>query len=95
VTYLDEIAQALRAEVPSDVLPVDGDLDQLFRLYALLVRAKGATTTPSDVHDAWSAWMVDSGQAHESITPYEHLDGETKQADEPFLRAIHTVALGR
>jgi hypothetical protein len=92
MSYLDEIAGKVRAEVPTDLLPDEDDLDQLFRLYAVLVRAKGQATTNADVHDAWAAWMLGRGDNHESVKPYEQLDGETKQQDEPFLRAIRTVA---
>lgn len=92
MSYLDEIAEKVRAEVPSDLLPDEDDLDQLFRLYAVLVRAKGQATTSADVHDAWTAWMLGRGDEHESVKPYEQLDGATKQEDEPFLRAIRTVA---
>lgn len=92
MTYLDEIAKAIRAAVPNDLLPKEEDLDQLFRLYAILARAKGEATTSADVHDAWAAWTLGRGDDHESVKPYDQLDGETKQEDEPFLRAIRTVA---
>ncbi len=92
MTYLDDIANAIRAEVPSDLVPDDDDLDQLFRLYAVLARAKGEATTRADVHDAWSAWMLGRGADHESITPFDRLDPETRREDEPFLRAIQKVA---
>jgi hypothetical protein len=92
VTYLDEIAQAVRERLSRNLLPDVDDLDQLFRLYALLARAKGEATTSADVHDAWSAWMLGRGESHESIKPYEQLDGDTKREDEPFLLAIRKVA---
>jgi hypothetical protein len=95
VSYLDEIAEKVRAKVPSDLLPDEDDLDQLFRLYAVLVRAKGQATSSADVHDAWAAWMLGRGDEHESVKPYEQLDGETKQEDEPFLTAIRAVAASK
>lgn len=92
MTYLDDVASAIRAEVPSDVMPEEDDLDQLFRVYALLARTKGQATTVTDVHDAWATWMLGRGEDHESIKPFDHLDRATKREDEPFLRAIHKVA---
>jgi hypothetical protein len=92
VSYLDKTAQAIRDAVPPDLLPDEDDLEQLFRLYAILARAKGQATTVSDVHDAWSAWMLGRGQEHESIRPYEELDSETRREDTPFLNAIRQVA---
>lgn len=93
MNYLDEIAAAIRDQVPVDILPDEDDVDHLFRSYALLTRAKGEATTSSDVHDAWVVWALGRGDDHESIKPYDQLDGATKQEDEPFLRAIRTVAL--
>jgi hypothetical protein len=92
MSYLDKTAQAIRDAVPPDLLPAEDDLDQLFRLYAVLARAKGQATTASDVHDAWSAWMLGRGQEHESMRPYEELDSETRREDAPFLKAIRQVA---
>lgn len=93
MTYLDEIAAAIRDQISVDLLPDEDNLDHLFRLYALLARAKGEATTSADVHDAWVVWALGRGDDHESIKPYDQLDGETKQEDEPFLRAIRAVAL--
>jgi hypothetical protein len=92
VSYLDDTARAIRAAVSPDLLPDERDLDQLFRLYALLARAKGEATTAADVHDAWAAWMIGRRRTHESIRPFEDLDAETRRADEPFLDAIRRVA---
>jgi hypothetical protein len=35
--------------------------DLLFLMYAVLLRAKGAGVTASDVHDVWSAWAESEG----------------------------------
>lgn len=92
MSYLDALAVAVRAAVASEQLPEADDLDDLFRLYAVLARAKGTQTTASDVHDAWAAWMISRGASdHEAIKPYRELDPETQRADEPFVEAIHAV----
>jgi hypothetical protein len=66
--------------------------DDLFRLYALLVRVKGEAVTAEDVHDAWSIWMLGQRADHESMKPYAELDPSTREADDPFLEAIRAVA---
>lgn len=91
MTYLDELAAQIKDEVPADVLPGD-DTGLLFRLYALLVMAKGAAVTPSDVHNAWAVWMQETEPDHRAIRPYEELDAAIQAADGPFVAAIRTVA---
>jgi hypothetical protein len=92
VTYLDEMADAIRLNVPPQALP-QGDVDALFRVYAVLALAKGDRATREDVHNAWVAWMLDRGESHESIRPFQELDERTKEEDSPFVRAIHLAAL--
>jgi hypothetical protein len=91
MTYLDEIAAEIRTRVPSELLPGE-DTDSLFRLYAVLARAKGARVTADDVHDAWSAWMADRNPTHPSLRPFDQLDDVTRAADEPFVAAIRAAA---
>lgn len=91
MTYLDEIAGEIQRRVAPDLLP-EGDTASLFRLYALLVRAKGEAVTAEDVHDAWSAWMAERDPEHRSIRPFSELDPATQAADEPYLRAIRAAA---
>lgn len=92
MSYLDDTAQAIRAEVPADVLPDEDGLDELFRAYALLVRVKGTATTAEDVHDAWALWMQARHGDHHSIKPYDELDPGTRREDAPFVEAIRRVA---
>lgn len=91
MTYLDIIADAIRANVPEDIVP-DGDVDGLFRLYAVLAFAKGPAIRPCDVHNAWAAWMREREPSHPSIRPFDELDAETRLMDEPFARAIRIVS---
>lgn len=91
MTYLDELATEIERQVPSELLP-DEDTAPLFRLYALLVLAKGRAVNAIDVHNAWAAWMQERDPGHRSIKPFEELDAETQAADEPFVRAIREVA---
>ena len=64
MTYLEEIAAAIEARVPPDVMPNEDDVDGLFRIYALLARVKGEQVTAEDVHDAWALWMIGQQRVH-------------------------------
>jgi hypothetical protein len=94
VTYIDQLAAAIRAETPPDRLPDDQDgIDDLFRLYALLALVKGVSVTTRDVHDAWATWMVNRGEGdHESVVPFDELAPEIQAEDEPFAAAIRSTA---
>ena len=90
MTYLDDLAYLIRAEVPDALVPPDSE--PLFLVYAVLLRAKGDEVTASDVHDAWSAWMQGTRPDHDSARPFDDLDDETRAQDEPFVRAVRAVA---
>jgi len=90
-TYLERDADLIRGCLPDGAEAPEGS-DALFLMYAVLMRAKGADTTASDVHDAWSAWMIGVDPDHESIRPFGELDAETRGEDGPFLRAIRAAA---
>jgi hypothetical protein len=91
MTYLDRIGAEIRQLVPPDLLP-PGDLDALFRLYAVLALAKGDKVSAADVHNAWTAWMQDRRPEHTAIKRFDELDRATQALDEPFAQAIRTVA---
>ena len=92
MTYLDELAAAIKAEVPKELLPDEGDVDDLFRIYALLARLKGQRVTGEDVHDAWAVWMLRRDSDHGSVKPFEELDPSTRREDRPFVEAIRKAA---
>lgn len=89
--YLDELAEAVRQAVPPGALP-DGDTLPLFRLYAVLLLAKGEQVTQADVHNAWVAWMAGQDGHHESLIPLSDLDPGTQAEDSPYVAAIRAVA---
>lgn len=91
MSYLDADAELIRSCVPTGTA-VPEDSDDLFILYAVLMRAKGKGTQPADVHDAWSAWMSRSEPDHESIRPYDQLALSVQEEDAPFLTAIRSAA---
>jgi len=91
MTYLDALAEEIRRAVPSDALP-DEDTSSLFRMYAVLLLAKGEEVTREDVHNAWVAWMLDRGETHESMVPFAELSAETQAEDSPYMIAVRTMA---
>ncbi len=89
--YLNDIAKAIRDEVPEDAIP-EGATLALFRLYAVLLLAKGVEVTGEDVHNAWVAWMASQDADHDALVPFKALDASTQAEDSPFVVAIRMVA---
>lgn len=90
MSYLDEIGRTIRSNVPESLLP-EGDTSLLFRLYAVLLLAKGETVTSEDVHNAWAAWMQAGQGAHPALRPFEDLDARTQASDQPYVAAIRAA----
>lgn len=89
--YLDDIASVIRKHVPEDRIP-KGNSNALFRLYAVLLRAKGMDVSQSDVHDVWSAWMAHRNGEHDALVPYNDLPMEVRDEDRVFVKAIRSAA---
>jgi hypothetical protein len=89
--YVSTIAMTIRQNVSPKLMP-KGDVDLLFLFYAVLALTRGESATAKDVHDAWTAWMTARGEEHNSMVPFDQLPECVKDEDEPFLRAIRTVA---
>lgn len=89
--YLDAIADCIRSYVPTDRLPQD-NVEALFRLYAVLLQAKGGDVTKSDVHDAWSVWTATLIADHKSLIPYEDLPEDVQEEDQVFVDAIRKAS---
>ncbi|WP_263168584.1 hypothetical protein [Streptomyces sp. SCSIO ZS0520] len=91
MTYLDALASLIRSCLPAHAAP-PADCDDLFRIYAVLLRAKGEQVTDEDVHDAWSAWMQSIDSGHKALVPYHDLDAAIQAFDAPYAEAIRTAA---
>ncbi|MFD7448717.1 hypothetical protein [Kitasatospora sp. NPDC059827] len=91
MTYLDELADLIRSCLPAAAAP-PADSDDLFRSYAVLLRAKGTQVTDEDVHDAWSAWMQSTNADHGALVPFQDLPPETRALDAPYAEAIRAAA---
>jgi hypothetical protein len=90
MSYLRDLAQAIRAEVPAALVPQSSD--DLFLIYAALARIKGESVTAQDVHEAWVAWMEMHSETHESMVPFSELPPSVRKEDGPFVAAIRAVA---
>lgn len=92
VAYLDFVAAKIRGRVCSSDIPDESDTDALFRIYAVLLFAKGPLVSREDVHNAWVAWMLGVDPTHESLVPFADLDPDTAADDDPYVAAIRSVA---
>lgn len=91
VNYLDGLGERIRAHVPPTDQPQE-DTRALFRIYAVLLLAKGTQVTPADVHNAWAAWMLQTDPAHDAIVPFAELGSDVAGDDLPYVNAIRAVA---
>ncbi|GAA3043547.1 hypothetical protein GCM10020229_63550 [Kitasatospora albolonga] len=91
MTYIDRLADLIRSCLPPSAVPPP-DSDGLFRIYAVLLRAKGEQVTDEDVHDAWSAWMRSVDGGHRALVPFHDLPAETRAHDTPYAEAIREAA---
>ncbi|OLZ68620.1 hypothetical protein AV521_21075 [Streptomyces sp. IMTB 2501] len=90
MTYLDSLAALIRSCLPPHAKP-PAYSDGLFRLYAVLLLAKGDQVTDEDVHNAWCAWMQTVNSDHKALIPFSDLDPATRAADTPYTEAIHAA----
>lgn len=90
MNYIDELAAAIRAQVPAELIP-NGEVAPLFRTYAVLALAKGEQVELEDVHNAWSAWMTGIDPGHRSLRPLAELPPDIQRSDQPYLDAIRAV----
>ncbi|MBJ7607715.1 MAG: hypothetical protein JF885_15645 [Candidatus Dormibacteraeota bacterium] len=90
-SYLQQLAAEIEAEVDPDLVP-RGDTTWLWRIYAVLVRAKGVDVQASDVHDAWTAWALAEKPDHGALLPFDELAPSAQAKDEPYVLALRRVA---
>ena len=90
--YLDAIAALIRDEVPSRAVPPTTGTESLFRIYAVLLQAKGRKVSSQDVHNAWVAWMTDRDGEHSALVPYDELSEDIAREDDVYVAAIRRVA---
>jgi hypothetical protein len=89
--YLNDIAKVIKSHIPEERMPSE-NAEELLNLYAVLVRAKGTNVTESDIHDAWSTWIVKQNKEHESLVPYEDLTPDVREQDVAFTDAVRKTA---
>ncbi|GHI47576.1 DUF7701 domain-containing protein [Streptomyces albidoflavus] len=91
MTYLDPLADLIRSCLPHGAEP-PAHSDDLFRIYAVLLLAKGDQVTDEDVHNAWSAWTQSMDSSHEALIAFHKLDPKIRAFDAPYAEAIRTAA---
>ncbi|NUR04169.1 MAG: hypothetical protein HOY79_48990 [Streptomyces sp.] len=91
MSYLRADAGLIRELLPSEARP-PSYADDLFLLYAVLLRAKGEQVTAADVHDAWAAWAEARDPDHAALVPFDELSPAIQREDEPYVQAIQAAA---
>ncbi len=91
MNYLDKIANEIQRAADPNAVPPDEDLP-LYRLYAVLLLAKGTQVTLEDVHNAWVAWASDQESESQYIIPFKELSLSVQRKDQIYVDAIHEVA---
>ena len=91
MNYLDKIAAEIQRIADPDALPPDEDLP-LYRLYAVLLLAKGEDVTVEDVHNAWAAWASDHDPDNRNLLPFKELSIRVQRKDQSYVDAIHEAS---
>jgi hypothetical protein len=91
LNYLDKIGTEIQRIADPEARPPDEDLP-LYRLYAVLLLAKGEDVTADDVHNAWAAWASDHDPDNRNLLPFKELSLRVQRKDQIYVDAIHEVA---
>ncbi|MGI8549627.1 MAG: DUF7701 domain-containing protein [Dehalococcoidia bacterium] len=91
MNYLDVIAAEIQRTADPNALPPDEDLP-LYRLYAVLLLAKGKNVTAEDIHNAWAAWASDHEPESRDLLPFKELSLRDQRRDQTYVDAVHRVA---
>lgn len=83
MTRLGDVVTAAGGSLPDD---------RMAAVYALLVLTTGQATTLENVHDAWSAWRIETKPDHRSLVWFAELDYDTQAYDFLYRDAIRQVA---
>lgn len=90
-SYLDEIATEIRRTAEPEAAENEEDL-LLYRVYAVLLLAKGEKVSAEDVHNAWSVWACENEPNSKSLIPFQELSLSAQSKDSVYVEAIHKVA---
>lgn len=90
-SYLDKIATEVRRTADLEAALSDEDLP-LYRIYAVLLLAKGQDVVAEDVHNAWAAWACEHDPENRNLLPFKELSLQTQRKDQLYVDAIHQVA---
>ena len=89
MNYVQQLAGEIFAAVHGRPMPASEQ--PLYLFYAVLGLAVGASATPEQVHDAWSAWACTREPGHPCLRPFDELTATVREKDQPFAAAIRAV----
>lgn len=92
MNYLDKLAAEIQRTADPKSVPPDEYLP-LYRLYAILLLAKGQDVTAEDVHNAWTAWASEHDPENRNLLPFKELSLPVQRKDQTYVDAIHKVAV--
>jgi hypothetical protein len=90
-SYLDMIATEIQRSADPNATHQSEDLP-LYRLYAVLLLAKGQAVTAEDVHNAWVAWASEYEPENRNLLPFKELSLSVQRKDQRYVDAIYQVA---
>ena len=89
-SYLDKIATEIRKTAEPEAAENEDLL--LYRVYAVLLLAKGQKVSAEDVHNAWSVWACENEPNSKSLIPFQELSPSAQRKDSLYVEAIRKVA---
>lgn len=89
-SYLDEISTEIRRTAEPEAVENEEDL-LLYRVYAVLLLAKGEKVSAEDVHNAWAVWACEHEPNSKSLIPFQELSPSAQSKDSVYVEAIHKV----
>jgi hypothetical protein len=89
-SYIDKIAVEIRRSAEPNAASADEDLS-LYRIYAVLLLAKGRDVTAEDVHNAWAAWASEHEPESWSLLPFKEIPIRVQCKDKYYVDVIHKV----
>lgn len=87
MTYIDEVRDRLRAELPYLE-------ESLLDLYTLLAFTEGPRVSLESVHNAWAVWKSVYDPGHRYLVPFGELSPKVQELDRKYADAINRAYEG-
>lgn len=89
-SYIDKLATRIQSSI--DLGAVDDEDLLLYRIYAVLLLAKGKNVTSEDVHNAWAVWACEHEPDSRNLVPFKDLPEDVQHKDDPYAEIIRRIA---